>query len=72
MYAHVIASPADRNTWEKGDELIVCKTNFAQEWAIEANKGKCAQTAGEPEIPPEYQRHAMVFSEEAAKHFLLA
>jgi hypothetical protein len=28
--------------WEKGDELIICKTNFVQEWAIEANKDKCA------------------------------
>jgi RNase H-like domain found in reverse transcriptase/Reverse transcriptase (RNA-dependent DNA polymerase) len=58
--------------WEKGNKLIVCKTNFAQEWAIEANKGKCTQTAGEPEIPPEYQWHATVFSEEATKRFLPA
>jgi hypothetical protein len=43
------------NAWEKGDELIICKTNFAQEWAIEANKDKCARTTGEPEIPPKYQ-----------------
>jgi hypothetical protein len=55
--------------WEKGDELIICKTNFAQEWVIEANKGKCAQTVRDPEIPSEYQRHMTVFSEEAVKCF---
>jgi hypothetical protein len=58
--------------WEKGDELIICKTNFTQEWAIEANKGKCTQTTGDPEIPPEYQWHTTVFLEEAAKRFPLA
>jgi hypothetical protein len=57
------------DAWEKGDKLIICKTNFAQEWAIEANKNKHAQTIEEPEVPREYQQHAMVFSETAAKHF---
>jgi hypothetical protein len=55
--------------WEAGDEVIICKTNFAQEWAIEANKDKWAQIADKEEIPAEYECHAMVFSETAAKHF---
>jgi hypothetical protein len=58
--------------WEEGDELIICKTNFAQEWAIKANKSKRARTMEEPEVLQEYQRHAMVFSEAATKHFPLA
>jgi Reverse transcriptase (RNA-dependent DNA polymerase) len=36
---------------------------------IKANRDKCARTTGDPEIPPEYQQHAMVFSEVAAKCF---
>jgi hypothetical protein len=40
--------------WEVGDEVIICKTNFAQEWAIEANKDKCAQTVAKVGIPIEY------------------
>jgi hypothetical protein len=49
--------------------VIICKTNFAQEWAIEANKDKWAQTVGKEEIPVEYRCHATVFSETAAKRF---
>jgi hypothetical protein len=42
------------DAWEMGDESIICKTNFVQEWAIEANKNKCAQGMKEPEVPEEY------------------
>jgi hypothetical protein len=59
----------ENDAWEKGDELIICKTNFVQEWAIEANKNKCAWTMEDPKIPQEYQWHATVFLEEAAKRF---
>jgi hypothetical protein len=58
--------------WEMGDEVIICKTNFTQEWAIEANKNKWAQAAAKEEVPTEYRRHTTVFSEIAAKHFPLA
>ena len=50
--------------WEEGDEIIVNKTNFAQEWAIEANQGKHLEA-----IPEEYQRHKKVFSEIEAQQF---
>jgi hypothetical protein len=40
--------------WEVGNEVIICKTNFAQEWAIKANKSKCAQTVAELGVPAEY------------------
>jgi hypothetical protein len=42
------------------------RTNAAQEWAIEAAKKRTPQDA---EVPKEYQRHAVVFSEEAAHRF---
>ena len=41
--------------WEEGDEIIINRTNFAQEWAIEANQNKHLEA-----IPGEYQRHAKV------------
>ncbi len=40
--------------------------NIAQQWAERANQNKPAQTS---EIPEEYQRHAVVFSEKAAQQF---
>jgi hypothetical protein len=42
------------------------RTNVAQEWAIEAAK---KWTPTDAEIPVEYQRHAIVFSETAAHRF---
>ena len=48
--------------WEEGDEIIINRTNFAQEWAIEANQNKHLKV-----IPEEYQRHAKVFSETEAQ-----
>ena len=36
--------------WEEGDEIIINRTNFAQEWAIEANQNKHLEA-----IPEEYQ-----------------
>ena len=50
--------------WEEGDEIIINRTNFAQEWAIEANQNKHLEA-----IPDEYRRHAKVFSETEAQRF---
>ena len=36
--------------WEEGDEIIINRTNFAQEWAIQANQNKHLEA-----IPEEYQ-----------------
>jgi hypothetical protein len=58
--------------WEAGDELIICKTHFAQDWAIaeHAQKGKeKAVTVADQGIPNEYKRHSKVFSKEGAKQF---
>jgi hypothetical protein len=44
--------------WEAGDELIICKTHFAQDWAIteQARKGKDkAVTVTDQGIPDEYK-----------------
>ena len=49
--------------WE-GDEIIINRTNFAQEWVIEANQNKHLEA-----IPEEYRRHAKVFSEAEAQQF---
>jgi hypothetical protein len=43
--------------------------NFAQDWAHEAKEAEKGQKP-EARLPEEYQRHAVVFSEEAAKQFL--
>jgi Reverse transcriptase (RNA-dependent DNA polymerase)/RNase H-like domain found in reverse transcriptase len=61
--------------WEAGNELIICKTHFAQDWAIaeRARKGKDkAVTVEDQGIPNEYKRHSKVFSKEGAKRFLPA
>ena len=50
--------------WEEGDEIIVNCTNFAQEWAIEANQNKHLEA-----IPEEYRRHDKVFLETEAQCF---
>jgi hypothetical protein len=51
--------------WEEGDEIIlVAKTNMVQQWAEKVLKDR-----KEPEIPPQYQQYAKVFSEEVAKQF---
>ena len=49
-------------------EVMVAKTNFAQDWAQEANKNKQEQGKN-PTLPPEYERHARIFDENAAKRF---
>ena len=53
--------------WEKGDEVIIMavSAHMSQQWAIEANR--CNQTV--PTLPARYQRHAWLFSEDAAKRF---
>jgi hypothetical protein len=56
--------------WEAGNELIICKTHFAQDWAIaeRAQKGKDkAVTVADQGIPDKYKQHSKVFSEEGAK-----
>ena len=45
--------------------MVIRATHHAQEWAIAAQPEK--QTHTEATIPEEYKRHAVVFSEEAAK-----
>ena len=47
--------------WE-GDKIIINRTNFAQEWAIEANQNRHLEA-----IPEEYRRHAKVFSKTEAQ-----
>ena len=47
---------------------MIARTNFAQNWAREANEAKQEQ-APIVELPEEYKRHAQIFSEEAAKRF---
>jgi hypothetical protein len=46
--------------------MTINRTNVAQEWAIEAAKKRNPKDA---EVPAEYQRHAVVFSEKAAHCF---
>jgi hypothetical protein len=57
--------------WEAGDELIITKTHFMQEWAIteKERKGKTPVTVKDLGIPTEYKQHTAVFSEEGAKRF---
>jgi hypothetical protein len=52
---------------KESDWEIVARTNFAQEWARETVEAK--QEWSKTEVPREYQRHAVVFDEEAAKQF---
>ena len=50
--------------WKDGDEIVINHTNFAQEWAIQANQQK-----NHDPIPEEYRRHKKVFSEAEAQRF---
>jgi hypothetical protein len=52
--------------WGKTTPTQINQTNVAQEWAIEATKKRSPK---EMEVPEEYRRHAVVFSEEAAHQF---
>jgi hypothetical protein len=52
--------------WGKTTPTQINWTNIAQEWAIEAAK-KC--DLKDAEVPAEYQRHKVVFSETAAYRF---
>jgi hypothetical protein len=52
--------------YKEGDKIIVvARTNIAQQWAQEAQKGQ----KKEQELPPQYWRWEHVFSEECTKHF---
>jgi hypothetical protein len=65
---HIVSLAHDQPEWEEGDSIIAASSllgqHTAQEWAIEANKGKADHV-----LPERYQRHAHVFSEEAAQCF---
>jgi hypothetical protein len=52
---------------KEGQALFVRRTNVAQQWAQEAEKGKVHLTL--ETIPEEYRQHTKVFSEEEAKCF---
>ena len=56
MASNLIRTAKDMHTrltwtreWEEGDEIIINRTNFTQEWAIEANQNKHLKA-----IPEEY------------------
>jgi hypothetical protein len=49
---------------KKGEAIYMRRTTFATQWAAKNEKGN-----DKPEIPEEYKRHAIVFSEKAAKRF---
>ena len=53
--------------WEEGDEIIImaASAHTSQQWAIEANR--CKQDV--PTLPAQYQQHARLFLETAAKCF---
>ena len=55
-----ITEAVDNEEWG----TIVSRTNFAQDWAREAKEASPKQEAT---LPEEYNRHQVVFSEEAAK-----
>jgi hypothetical protein len=55
---------ADNENWGAD----VSRTNFAQDWACKAKEAEKGQKP-EAQLPEEYQRHTVVFSEEAAKQF---
>jgi hypothetical protein len=52
---------------KEGQALFVQRTNIAQQWAQEVEKGKVYLTL--ETIPEEYRQHTKVFSEEEAKRF---
>ena len=56
----IITEATDNEEWG----AIVSRTNFAQEWAQEVKEASPKQEAM---LPEEYNRHQIVFSEEAAK-----
>jgi hypothetical protein len=49
---------------KKGEAIYMQRTTFATQWAAKNEKAN-----NEPEIPDEYKRHAIIFSEQAAKRF---
>jgi hypothetical protein len=52
--------------WRPTTPAQICRTNAAQEWAIEAAKKRNPKDS---EVPAKYQRHEVVFSETAAHRF---
>jgi hypothetical protein len=50
---------------EDTEWCIVARTNFAQEWARKAKQGQTLEVR----LPDEYERHKIIFDENAAKCF---
>jgi hypothetical protein len=59
-----IAWQGYKEQWAK-----ICKTYFAQEWAIEAREQRQQKSVEVRGIPEEYQWHHKVFSDQQAMHF---
>jgi hypothetical protein len=54
----------------KRRQTKICKTYFAQEWAIEGKEQRQQESVETKGILEEYQRHHKVFSDQQATHFL--
>ena len=65
----IICQARMRFDWEEGDTIIAqispLPMHATQQWAIAANKNK--QTTNE--LPQQYSRHALIFSETGANRF---
>jgi hypothetical protein len=66
----ILKAHVEARSMGEGKKAHIARTNLSQQWAEEANKAKAAWESSE--LPAKYQQHAIVFSEEAAKHFLPA
>jgi Reverse transcriptase (RNA-dependent DNA polymerase) len=53
--------------WQR--QIRICKTHFAQEWAIESREQQQQESMEMKGIPEEYQRHHKVFSDQQATRF---
>ena len=61
-----VDAPDTTEAWEETTKWdIIARTNFAQDWAHEANKDKQPEAI----LSGEYQQHAIIFDENAAKRF---
>jgi hypothetical protein len=61
-------------TWTeyKKRRINICKTHFAQDWAIDRREHRQWESVEMKGIPKEYQRHHKVFSDQQATRFLLS
>jgi hypothetical protein len=59
-----VYAPDTAKAWEETTKWdVIARTNFAQDWACEANKDKQLEAV----LPDEYQQHAIIFDKNAAK-----